>query len=245
MTKVLQPITGTAFYQDISGVFNINVPVSYAYATYSFGYGNIGTVSLFLNGFTISSVGLTSGAAVDTTSGGATSGVNLSMAIPSLFSDYTAFPLTYNRTGTYLIKRDNPNIVDGYNYFIAKHDVATSSYILSQFEFVADSSTQSILPTSAAITNIQSSAKKFLSGIEYWSAPFRVRYSATLQNVFSNTFNQSPIAITFKDVSTSISSATNSVTGTNTISNSTNLFEDFLILLCGPCFKLFYQRKEN
>ena len=228
MSKVLQPVTGTAFYSDISGVFNINVPSSYAYATYSFGYGDVGTISLFLNGVTISSVGLTSGAAVDTTSGGATSGINLSASSPSLFTNGLSFPLYQNRTGVYLIRKDNPNILDGYNYFIAKHDIATSSYILSQFEFVADGSTQSVVPTTNTITNVQYGPFKFLSGIQYWDSPFRVEYNTTLQNVFSNTFNQSPIAISFKDLTLDVSGVTNSVTGTRTISDPTTLFSGYL-----------------
>ena len=223
MSKVSQPVTGDLYYQDISGVFNINVPYLYAYATHSFGYADIGTLSFYLNGVTISSVDLTNLSSIDTTISGATSGVNLSAATSSRFSTGDIFPLFQNRTGTYLIKRDNPNILDGYNYFIARHDSVNGNYILSQFEFVADSSVAPINPIISQVSSVNSVNKKFLSGIEFWTKPIEFVYDVTLGNVFSNTFEQSADALRFKDVSTQSSSLTNNVTVTPTFNSSNNI----------------------
>ena len=224
MSKVNQPITGDLYHQDISGTFNINVPMTFAYVKNSFGYGDTGTLSLHLNGITISSVDLSVLSAIDTTSGGATSGVDLSASTASTFTNGVQFPQYQNRTGSYLIKRDNPNIVDGYNYFIARHDTNSNSYVLSQFEFVADGSTQSVSTSVNSITNVLNTSKKYISGIEYYTTPFRVNYEATIQNLLSNTFNQSDVAITFKDLTSASTGATNSVTNTPTLSGTNNLF---------------------
>lgn len=211
-SKVLQPITGTAYYGDISGVFNSNVPATTGYSANSFNYGSSGTFSLILNGVTISSVGLSTLSSIDTTSGGATSGLVFSAATTTGIN----LPELINRTGSYLIKKDNPNIVEGYNYFVARHDTDSNSYILSQFEFVADGSTSSVNPVTRVVSSVTSPSKKFISGIEYYKDPMNFVYTLTLSNVLSNTFNQSPSALTFKDVSTQVSSVTNSVTGTLT-----------------------------
>lgn len=223
MSKVSQPLTGNAYYQDISGRLNINAAYLYAYATYSFGYADTGTISLILNGVTVSSVGLTNSAAIDSTLAGATSGISLSAATSSMFANGGVFPPFQNRTGTYLIKKDHSAIVDGYNYFIARHDLPSSSFVLSRFEFVADSSTASIVPVTRQVSSVNAVNKKFISGIEYWNTPIQFEYNVVLQNIVSNTFNQSPSAMLFRDVSTQSSSATNSVTG-NVTRNSSNNF---------------------
>jgi hypothetical protein len=215
MSKVLQPVTGDTYYKDISGIFNIHVANSNIFSTYSFGDGLTGTVSLILNGTTVSSIGLTSGLASDTTSSGATSGINLSAAGQFVRSIYgNTFPYYYGRTASYLIKRDSGLIREGYNYFVAKHDFATYSNIVNQWEFVADSSTQSITPTVRIVSSVNSSSVvKWLSGIKYWFDPMNFKYEVTLSNVLSNTFNASSNAITYRDVSYTLSS-TNNVTNT-------------------------------
>jgi hypothetical protein len=220
-SKVLQPLTGTQYYQDISGVLNIDVLQSTqtpfaAYSTYSFGFADTGTISLILNGVTVSIFGLTGGA-IDTTNAGATSGLNISSATSSKFSSGVNFDTFQNRTGTYLIKNDSSDIVNGYNYFIIKHETTTANYILNQFEFISDDSTTDVSVVTPNISTALTTGNKFLSGIEYFTTPSQFIYSGTIQNLFANTFNQDIDAITYLELSSQISSSTNSVT--NTITN--------------------------
>jgi hypothetical protein len=231
-SKVLQPITGTQFYQDISGVLNVDVlqstqtPTS-AYGTYSFGEADSGTVSLIVNGVTISSIGLTGGS-IDTTISGATSGLNISSSTSSKFPSGVAFETYQNRTGAYLLKSDCSEIVSGYNYFIVQHEKVSGNYVLSQFEFIADDSTTSVNTVTPNISSVTTPSIKFLSGIEYFTTPIQFVYSTTLQNLFSNTFNQDIDAVNYYDYSNQISSSTNSVTGTITNGYTSSITTPFL-----------------
>ena len=196
VSKVQQPITGTQYFQDISGVLNVNVlqstqtPVP-AYSTFSFGFADIGTISMTVNGVTVSEIGLTGGA-IDMTNSGATSGISISSPTSSKFSSGSGYEGYQNRTGTYLLKNDAPEIVNGYNYIIIKHETSTNNYVLNQFEFIADPSTTQVTVTSPNIQTVNTNSvnNKFLSGIEYFNTPTEFVYSGTIQNLFENTFNQ-------------------------------------------------------
>ncbi len=219
-SKVVQPITGTQYYQDITGILNINVLQSTqtptpAYGTYSFGQADAGTISMVLNGVTITTFGLTGGA-IDTTLSGATSGISVSSPTASKFPNGTSFLPFQNRTGTYVIKSDSSNIVDGYNYFIINHQTSTSNYVLSQFEFVADPSTTAVNVASPNISLANTTSGKFLSGVEYFTTPSNFIFSGTIQNLFENTFNQDVDAVTYTELSNQLSAVTNTVTNTVT-----------------------------
>jgi hypothetical protein len=224
MSKVLQPITGTQYFQDISGILNVNVlqntqtPVA-AYSTHSFGLADSGTISLTINGITVSMFGLTGGS-IDTTNSGATSGIIVSSATSSKFSSGVGYETYQNRTGSYLIKSDAAEIINGYNYIIIKHETTTNSYVLNQFEFVADPSTSDISVSSPNIQSVNTNPvnNKFLSGIEFFSNPTDFIYSGTIQNLFENTFNLDDDAVTYNELSLVLSGSTNSVT--NTITNN-------------------------
>ncbi|NBP57663.1 DUF2793 domain-containing protein, partial [bacterium] len=228
-SKVTQPITGDLYYQDISGILNSQVLQSTqtptpAYSTYSFGFGSVGTVSMILNGVTISTVGLTGGA-VDTTSAGATSGLNISAATSSRYPNGYTFDTHQNRTGTFLIKRESTDIVDGYNYVIIRHDTPTNSYVLNRYEWVADGSTSSVTATNPQITSVLSSGStNILSGIWFFERNLSMIYDVTLGNIFSNTFNTSTYSVTYKDRSIALSSPTNNVTNTITVSDDGDIF---------------------
>lgn len=218
-SKFLQPITGTQFYSDISGILNIDVnadPYS-SFTTYSFGFASTGTISMFLNGVTVSEIGLTGGA-VDTTLSGATSGLNISAPTASKFINGNYYENYQNRTGTYLIKSDSSDIVDGYNYFIVQHQTDSNNYVLSQFEFVSDSSTTDVSVLNPNISNIiTTSNRKWLSGIAFYTTPTQFIYNGLIQNAFLNTFNQDDDAVSYLELSNQVSSLTNSVT--NTVTN--------------------------
>jgi hypothetical protein len=220
MSKTSQPITGTQYYSDITGTLNINVLESTqlpypSYTTHSFGFADSGTISLLLNGVTISSFGLTGGS-VDTTLSGATSGLNISAPTSSRFPSGNYFQNYQNRTGTYLLKSDCSQIVSGYNYFFIQHETNLNNYILSQFEFVSDDSILDVTVSAPAITTAVTPFQKYISGISYFTSPANFVYTGTIQNLFSNTFNQDSDAVTYLDLSNELSSSTNSVTSTIT-----------------------------
>ena len=223
MSKVLQPITGTQYFQDISGVLNVNVPQSTqtpfpAYGTYSFGFADTGTISMIVNGLTVSIFGLTAGS-VDSTNSGATSGIFVSAPTSSKFPSGVGFDNYQNRTGTYLIKSDCDKIVNGYNWVVIQHETSTNLYTLNRFEFVADPSTADVSALTPNISSVNTNPvnNRFLSGIEYYNTPTNFIYNTTIQNLFENTYNQDSDAILYQDISLNLSGATNSVT--NTITN--------------------------
>ena len=222
-SKVSQPLTGDTFYQDISGILNSSIAQyastpTPAYATYSFGNATVGTVSLIFNGVTLSSIGLSSTySSYDTTTSGATSGLVITAATSSKFLSGYPFENFWNRTGTYLIKKDSPNMADGYNYIIIRHDLPTTSYVLNRYEFVADSSTASTTFTNPKIDNIYTYGTKYLSGIQYYNS-YGLKYLVQINNLYGNTFNFSTNAITFNDSSGTVS---NGVYGSGVITNTT------------------------
>jgi hypothetical protein len=117
-----------------------------------------------------------------------------------MFPSGYPFNSFWNRTGTYLIKRDSPNMADGYNYIIVRHDLPTTSYILNRYEFVADSNTTLTTFTSPRISNRYTSGTKYLSGIQYYNS-YGLKYLVQINNLYGNTFNFSTNAITFNDPS--------------------------------------------
>lgn len=220
MSKTAQPITGTQYFQDISGVLNFDVAMSTqtpfaSYSTQSFGFADSGTISLVLNGFTLSSFGLTGGS-IDSTNSGATSGISVSSSTASRFASGTLYLPFQNRTGSYLIKNDCSQIVDGYNYFIISHESNNGTFILNQFEFISDPSTTNVDVNSPIIASVNNPFTKFISGISYYTNPAEFIYSGTIQNLFENTFNQDSDAVTYNELSLLLSGSTNSVTNTTT-----------------------------
>ena len=223
-----QTLTGGQYYFDITGTFNSGVLQSTqtpypAYTTNSFGNGNTGSIFLVLNGVTISSVGLT-GASVDTTNSGATSGVTITSATSSLFSSGVQFDTFQNRTGTYRIKRDNSNLVEGYNYVVVKHIFSNTTLELNRYEWIKDSNTNLTSVSNPQITSRNTPNTKLLSGIKYYNAPCVFRYDVTINNLFSNTFNMGTDTIEYRDVSISNSSITNTVTNTVTNNGGSSIF---------------------
>ena len=223
-SKVTQPLTGNSYYNDITGVLNSLVDTSSAlptpsYIENSFGYGLLGTVSMYLNGISISEVGLTSGASIDTSSSGATSGLSISTATSSKFNSGYAFDMYMNRTGTFTVKKDSILINDGYNYLIIRHDTGSASYILNRFEWVADSYTTNTTVQNPILVSPSITTGKYISGINYIKTPTTIIYSGTIQNLFGNTFNTSSNGVMYNDLTQNLTGITNSVTNTLTNTN--------------------------
>lgn len=235
MSKVQQPVTGTQYFQDISGILNVNVfqstqtPIP-SYSTYSFGFADLGTISMTINGITVSEIGLTQGS-VDTTNSGATSGISVSSYTSSKFSSGVGYEEYQNRSGTYLVKADAPELINGYNYFIIKHLTPTNNYILNQFEFISDPSSNQVIVSTPNIQSVNTNPvnNKFLSGIEFFSIPTEFVYNGTIQNLFENTFNQDNDAVSYNELSLNLSSMANNVTNTVTNIYTSSVTTPFLL----------------
>ena len=214
----------STYYRDLSGILNSDVLNSTttptpAYITYSFGSGNVGTVSLYLNGSTISSIGLYNISATDSTSNGSVSGLSFSGATSSKFPSGYTFETFWNRTGTWLIKKNDSRIVPGYNFITVRHDILPISYTLSQYEFVNDpDNTPTTLSGAVNTTYLTGYTTKYLSGIEYYnSLSANVNYAVTINNLYRSTYYSGVDGISYVDISTN---SANGVYGVNTISNT-------------------------
>ena len=218
----------STYYRDLSGILNSDVLNSTttptpAYITYSFGSGNVGTVSLYLNGSTISSIGLYNISATDSTSNGSVSGLSFSGATSSKFPSGYTFETFWNRTGTWLIKINDSRIVPGYNFITVRHDILPISYTLSQYEFVNDpDNTTTTLSGASNALNLTGYTTKYLSGIEYYnSLSSNIVYAVTINNLYRSTYYSGSDGISYADISTS---STNGVYGLVNTNSSTPIF---------------------
>jgi hypothetical protein len=189
---------------NIVGILNSGVnghpgQPSPAYATYSFGNGITGSVVLYVNDVAVSTVDLlTTYGVIDTTTTG-NSGLILSAATASKFSTGTPFENFWNRTGTFLVKYDDPNINDGFNSIQVKHILPASTLTLSKIEFLNDSSTDDTFFNNAFVNNYENGATKYLSGIQYYTSPLKFQHNQQSNNIYKNTYYPDSDAGTFTD----------------------------------------------
>jgi len=200
----LQQLTGAQYYQDIFGTLNSGVPIqgsvpTPAYVANSFGNGTTGSLHLYLNTTTISSInlGATGYHAIDTTLSGATSGFQLTAATTSKYELGYEFDFWWNRRGTYRIKRDNSGFVDGLNYVQIVHNLGATSAILNRYEFINDNSDSLTNFNSPQSTNFNL-LYKFVSGIRLINA-MNFQYACEVNNVYRNTYYPNLDAGVFSD----------------------------------------------
>ena len=218
---VTQSKTGTTYYADYTGILNSNVgrgpgEPTPAYATYSFGNGITGSIVMKLNGVTISTANLaTQTGVIDTTSTNTVSGFTLTAATSSKFPSGFPFEFFWNRTGTYLIKRTDNNLRQGFNYLDMSHILPSKTLILASYSWVADPSTTETTFSSVSINNIIGSAPKYLSGIQFWTQ-LSLNYGLTIQNQVKNTYVGTNALSSSSVVPVGFNSINNKITETNT-----------------------------
>lgn len=191
----------------LTGIINSGVSVhpstpTPAYAAFSFGQATSGTMSLFLNGSTVSSISLDTQSAINTT--GATGGIILSSPTSSKFPSGLPFDQFQNRTGTWQISLTNSGLLDGYNWIDFRHDVGIQSYTVSRFEFVLDrGSTTSVVYSSPIPYTFQWAIPqtKYLSGVQYYNNSINstMSYDCVVDNLYTNTYNGLSNAVIFRD----------------------------------------------
>jgi hypothetical protein len=214
---VTQPKTTSTYYSDITGILNSTVATgpgdpTPAYAANSFGNGITGSLVLRLNGSTVSNVDLSSTYSAINTTGGINGGLNISAATSSKFPSGVAFEFFWNRTGTYVIRKDSTLLRSGFNYLDLTHILPSSNLILASYSWVSDNFTSSTVFSSPNINSITSTSNKSLSGIKFFNV-VTFKYSVTYTNHVSNTYSPLTSALSTSSV---ISGITNPITNTLT-----------------------------
>jgi hypothetical protein len=212
---------------DITGVLNDQVTThsgvpTPAYVADSFGDANLGQLKMYVNGVlkTSATINLTVLSAQDTTISGASTGFSVSAATASKFPQGDQFNNFLNRTGTWRLKGNDPDIVFGYNYVYVVHDNAPYfTRILSRYEFIIDHNTTPTSITGATVTGYTFTGSKFLSGIKYFTGG-TVNYDVTIDNLYRNTYYGGPDAITFIENSTGSTIPIINTTTTLALANS-------------------------
>ena len=190
--------------QDYLGDLNFDVTQSTttptpAYVAKSFTDGDKGNLVLKLNGIEVSNIDLTDLSAQSVLSGDG-SGLNISAATSSKFPIGSPFDQFQNRTGNWIIKSSNTNIVNGYNYIIVEHtDSSFTDRILERFEFIIDHDNTSTSISGATISSYSFGGSKYLSGIRYYTSGW-VKYGAQIDNLYRNTYYKLNDAITYSDL---------------------------------------------
>ena len=192
---------------DIVGILNSGVnghpgQPSPAYATYSFGNGITGSVVLYVNDVAVSTVDLlTTYGVINTTNTNANSGLILSAATASKFTTGAPFENFWNRTGTFLVKSDDANIKNGFNYIQVKHILPALTLTLAKIEFLTDSETILTQLNTAFTTQYVTTNKKWLSGIEYYTNGTSFQHNQVANYIYKNTYYPDSDAGTFTDES--------------------------------------------
>lgn len=186
---------------DITGTLNYQVAVgsgdpTAAYVADSFSDAQEGTLGLYLNGVLISSIDLTNLSAINNTVSSTVSGFSISSAYPSYFPSGASLEAvaSRNRTGTWLLVGDDPNIRNGYNYVIVKHESNRFNRVLTRFEWIQDDSTTATAYSGESLHDISLTGSKYLSGVNYYTGGTAL-YDITIQNAYRNTYSLSSTAI--------------------------------------------------
>jgi hypothetical protein len=185
----------------LSGDLNYNTSESNtmptpSYVEKSFKDAEKGNVKLFVNDTEVSSIDLESTtSALDSSSGGLTSGISVSAQFPAYFSNGTAFDDIQHRTGSWIIVKTD--LSNGYNKIHIVHEIEPGNeLVLSEHEVIVDAST---IPTSfsgATLTPSSLLGAKYLSGIAYNTSGV-LNYSIDINNAYSNTYSPDSDAIQF------------------------------------------------
>jgi len=203
--------------QNLTGTLNNQVATSSTlptpeFSNLSFGDGDNGNLNLYINGVLISlgSVNLTNLSSQNTTIN--SSGFIISSATSSKFPNGSNFDTFKNRTGTYVVKHDDPNIVLGYNFIVVEHFSSSPSFTrtLSRYEFIVDHNTDNTIFSNESIPTYTLTGSKYLSGINFFTGG-NIRYNIQIDNLYRNTYYPGADAITFTDNSSVGNAGTNPI----------------------------------
>jgi hypothetical protein len=209
---------------DLTGILNNQVvqhtgTPNPAYVAKSFGDANLGSLILYINGVSVSTINLTNISAINNTSSNTVSGFSVSAATASKFPGGDSFDTWMNRTGTWLVKGNDNRLVRGYNYIHVLHTSSSFNRTLSRFEFIIDHNTNLTSITNPTISSYTFTGSKFLSGVEYFTGG-SLRYDVTIDNLYRNTYYSGIDAITFADTSGGLTTPILNTNSTISLANS-------------------------
>jgi hypothetical protein len=186
----------------LSGVLNYLVPAGPgvpdpAYPAQSFGDAEKGNLYLYINGVQMaSSIDLTSTtSAIDTTSGGTLSGMNVSAQGTVVFPNGTPLDTFLYRTGTWTVVKSDLSL--GYNIIVITHQLnPLDIQVLAGYEVVLDGNTTATSFNSETMYNPVQGSPKNISGIQYYQAG-TVQYNININNAYMNTYSPAANAVSF------------------------------------------------
>lgn len=185
---------------NISG--NLNPTISahtYAYSAGAFGPGDIGSLSLIVNGVVVHTVDLSSFVSGSTLNANG-SGFILSVSQPVEFSTGSPFEAFQYRTGTYLVTpADQQN---GYNTVQVAHTVGSAT--TNELKYIIDDDTTTTTYTSSSLSSLAMTGSKWLSGVNYHTGG-TAQYALTINNPHRNTYSISSSAVNHSGIRCTVS----------------------------------------
>lgn len=174
----------------IEGTLNENVDADGVnYSEHSFGNGDQGTLSLFVNdnSSAIHTVDLTSFGSGNSLNGDGSGFFDLSVANPAHFADGSNFDTFKHRTGSFRVHTANQR--NGWNYARVVHTVGASSNTTNYVEWVNDPDSNALSAAGSALDTLSMTGIYKMSGVRYntgGTAEYRVRVSNAYRNVYSS-----------------------------------------------------------
>lgn len=180
-----------------SGTLNPQVSSTDEHNADIFGRATEGVLKLVVNGSEIGSVEAdldSTNSPINTVDGNGT-GFNLSAADPLTFPDGSNFTGVYQRSGSWNV--GSADLRSGYNTVKVRHETDAGQLIgeTQTVEYVVDDDTADITFGTPALSNLNTSGSKNLSGVEY-NTGATADFSVTIDNVYKNTYQEGN-AITF------------------------------------------------
>ena len=180
----------------IEGTLNEDISADGSnYPANSFGNGDQGTLSLFVNNnvSAIHSADLSSFGSGNSLNGNGSGFISLSAADPAHFADGSEFATFKHRTGSFRVATSDQR--NGWNYARVTHVVGSLTSSCNYVEWVNDSNSNALAAAGSALDTLSMTGLSTLSGVRYntgGTAQYRVRVSNAYKNVYSTnnvTFN--------------------------------------------------------
>ena len=173
----------------IEGTLNEDIPADGSnYPANSFGNGDQGTLSLFVNNnvSSIHSTDLSSFGSGDSLNGNGSGFFGMSAADPAHFSDGSVFNTFKHRTGSFRVATSDQR--SGWNYARVTHVVGSLTSSCNYVEWINDSNSNALAAAGSALDTLSMSGLGTLSGVRYntgGTAQYRVRVTNAYRNIYS------------------------------------------------------------
>ena len=181
---------------NIEGTLNEDVSADGAnYPDNSFGNGDQGTLSLFVNNNSsaIHTVDLSSFGSGNSLNGNGSGFINLSVANPAHFSDGSVFNTFKHRTGSFRVHTADQR--NGWNYARVTHVIGSSTSTVNYVEWINDPDSNALSAAGSAMDTLAMSGIFKLSGVKYNTAG-TAQYRSRILNAYRNIYSTNNITFT-------------------------------------------------